>query len=66
MNARIEIEVRNVYGVPTLYPVNDQAKLLAKLAGTKTLTNATLAVAEQMGFSIVTVSKPASWKVGAA
>ncbi len=65
MNARIEIEVRNVYGVPTIYPVNDQAKLLAKLAGTKTLTNASLALVAQMGFSIVTVSKPVSWKQGA-
>jgi hypothetical protein len=65
VNARIEIEVRNVYGVPTIYPVNDQAKLLAKLAGTKTLTNASLALVAQMGFSIVTVSKPVSWKQGA-
>lgn len=63
MITRIEIEVRNVYGVPTIYPVNDQAKLLAKIAGTKTLTNASLALAEQMGFSIVTVAKPAqAWK----
>jgi hypothetical protein len=62
MNTKIEIEVRNVYGVPTIYPVNDQAKLLAKIAGTKTLTNASLALAEQMGFSIVTVAKPVSWK----
>jgi hypothetical protein len=66
MNKRVEIEVRNVYGVPTIYPVNDQAKLLAKIAGTKTLTNATLAVAEQMGFAIVTVTAAQGWKAGAA
>lgn len=61
MNATVEIEVRNVYGTPTIYPVNEQAKLLARIAGTKTLTHATLALAEQMGFAIVT-AKPQSWK----
>ena len=61
MITRVEITVRNVYGVPTIYPANDQAKLLAKLAGTKTLTNATLAVAEQMGFAIVTVQAAPNW-----
>jgi len=62
MKTTIEIEVRSVYGTPTIYPVNDQAKLLAKIAGTKTLTNASLALAEQMGFAIVTVAKPQNWR----
>jgi hypothetical protein len=50
--AVIEIEVRNVYGNTTIYPVNEQAKLLALIAGTKTLTNTVLAYAERMGFTI--------------
>ena len=62
MITRIEITVRKVYGVPTIYPANDQAKLLAKIAGTKTLTNASLALAEQMGFSIVTVQAMPNWR----
>jgi hypothetical protein len=31
------IEVRNVYGVEHAYPVNDAARIFAKIAGTKTL-----------------------------
>ena len=62
MNTRVEVEVRNVYGVPTVYPVNEQAKLLAEMVGTKTLTHKTLAMAERMGFSVVTVAKPVDWK----
>lgn len=61
MNNLIEIVVRDVYGVPTVYPVNEQAKRLAAIAGTKTLTQAALQHAEAMGFLIQNVSRPASW-----
>lgn len=50
---KITVQVRKVYGVPQVYPVCDQAKLLAAIAGTKTLKHETLAYAERMGFSIV-------------
>lgn len=40
------------------YPVCERAKLLAQIAGTKTLTHSTLALAERMGFEIVTVASP--------
>ena len=53
MSNVIEIEVRSVYGNFTIYPVNEAAKLLAEIAGTKTLTNKALALAERMGFQIV-------------
>jgi hypothetical protein len=49
---KVEIEVKSVYGNQTIYPVNEHAQLLAAIAGTKTLTNTTLAYAERMGFSI--------------
>lgn len=52
----ILIEVRNVYGKPTIYPVNEAARLLADIAGTKTLTNGVLGLAERMGFAIKEVS----------
>lgn len=52
MNNVIQIQVRDVYGVPTVYPMNEQAKTLAQIAGTKTLTHRALALAENMGFSI--------------
>lgn len=63
MNNVILIEVRDVYGVATCYPVNDQAKLLAQIAGTKTLTNHALALAERMGFQIQQAQRaPLSFK----
>ena len=47
------IKIQNVFGVQKIYPVNEQAKLFAQIAGTKTLTNVTLAYAERLGYSIV-------------
>jgi hypothetical protein len=45
-----QIEVKEVYGNKTIYPVNDQARLLARIAGTKTLTASTVILAKQLGF----------------
>jgi hypothetical protein len=53
MSKEIVVRVETVYGNKTIYPVNDQAKRLAALAGTKTLTESTLRHAEAMGFKIV-------------
>jgi len=53
----IEIEVRNVFGNFTIYPANENAELIAAIAGTKTLTNAALAYAERLGFTIREVTK---------
>ena len=49
----ILIELKTVYGKTTIYPANEAADLLAEIAGTKTLTNVTLALAERLGFEIV-------------
>lgn len=47
------VEIKSVYGALKAYPANEAAELLAQIAGTKTLANVTLALAERMGFSIV-------------
>ena len=52
MDNIIQIRVKDVYGKPTVYPVNIQAHRLAHLVGTKTLTHNALAGAEAMGFTI--------------
>jgi hypothetical protein len=52
MDNVIEITVRNLYGVDQFYPHNDQARGLAAIAGTKTLTKAVLRMAQDMGFTI--------------
>jgi hypothetical protein len=51
MNTIAQIQVKEVYGNKAIYPVNDTAKYLAQLAGTKTLTTSTLATAKNMGFT---------------
>jgi hypothetical protein len=52
----IEIEIKSVYGVLKIYPANEAAELIAKIAGTKTLTNEALAYAERLGFEIKEVA----------
>lgn len=52
MKTIIQITIKNVYGNETIYPVNDQARRLAALVGTKTLTQSTLRQAVAMGFQL--------------
>jgi hypothetical protein len=52
MDSTIAISVRNVYGEDKYYPANDQARSLASIAGTKTLTISTMRLAADMGFTI--------------
>jgi len=52
----VEVEVRSVYGNLMIYPINEAAKLIALIAGTKTLSNVNLAYAERLGFEIKEVS----------
>lgn len=56
---KIEIRVDSVYGNLVVYPVCERAKLIAELAGTKTLTHASLCLAERLGFDIVAVDTSA-------
>lgn len=56
MDTVVQIEVRRVYGVPAIYPVNDTAKIFAMIAGTKTLTKAVVNDIKLLGFTIEQVS----------
>jgi hypothetical protein len=53
----IQVSVKSVYGNDTVYPVCEKAKLFADIAGTKTLTHATLCLIERMGYTIEQVSE---------
>lgn len=57
MNTTIQIRVKDVYGRETYYPVNEPAQLIAKLAGTRTLTSEALTIAKQLGFNIHTLPR---------
>ena len=50
MNNIAIVEIREVYGNRTIYPMNAVADCLALLAGTKTLTDKTINIAKSMGY----------------
>jgi hypothetical protein len=58
MSKSIKIQVRNVYGVETVYPACPTSLAFANIAGTKTLTHRILCLIEGMGYTIV-VETPA-------
>lgn len=48
----IEVEVRSVFGISKIYPANDAAAKLARIAGTKTLKASDLAAAKELGMVV--------------
>jgi hypothetical protein len=52
----IEVSVRSNYGAPAIYPENDAAKVLAQIAGTKTLCPRVLELARDLGLRVVDVT----------
>tara|TARA_R110002167_G_scaffold168978_1_gene366720 strand:+ start:1042 stop:1230 length:189 start_codon:yes stop_codon:yes gene_type:complete len=53
---QINIEARNNYGTVSFYPVCETSKLFAEIAGTITLTVATLAGISKLGYQINTAA----------
>lgn len=49
---KIQVEIKDVYGAMKVYPVCQKAKLFAKIAGTKTLTEAVLKDVERLGYQL--------------
>lgn len=56
----ITVEIKNVYGELKAYPRCNKARIFADIAGTKTLTRATIALAQELGFEIVSIAN-ADW-----
>lgn len=55
---QITVKVANQYGNMVLVPVCPQAKLFAKLAGTKTLTKQAVLTIKELGFEVVIADVP--------
>jgi hypothetical protein len=53
----IEVEVKNVYGKDTFYPLCNQALLLARLTGNKTLTIDALKTIRSLGYEVAVQQK---------
>ena len=48
----IEVEVKDVYGKPTYYPICFKSTIFSHIAGTTTLTPTTLKLIKDLGYSI--------------
>lgn len=51
----IQVQIRNVYGIETVYPICRHAKFLAAMAGTKTLTIDKLRLIKANGYEVEVV-----------
>jgi hypothetical protein len=52
MKLTAQIRIANNYGIETFYPVDETAQLFARIAGTITLTRATLELMDALGYEI--------------
>ncbi len=52
LNPTLRVRLADQYGRPVVHPVNQQARWLAEIAGTKTLTPHALNLARRMGFTV--------------
>lgn len=59
----IEISIRNVYGNELVYPMNEKAKVFAKLLGRKTLTERDLDHIKSLGFALKIIPFVTSLKI---
>lgn len=49
---KVIVKARSIYGETKFYPANDAAEIFAKIAGTKTLTLATLGHIKSLGLEL--------------
>jgi hypothetical protein len=49
----ITVKIKQVYGNTVAYPVCEQSRLLAQLAGTTTLTIQALKIIKSLGFEVI-------------
>jgi len=61
---KIQVEIRNVYGTETVYPVCRHAQFLAAMAGTKTFTPEKMRLILANGYEVEAVSSAIGRIVG--
>ena len=47
----LTVKIKNHFGNERIYPVSEEAKLLARMVGSKTLTRDTCVLAKALGFT---------------
>jgi len=58
MNLEITVLVKDIYGQRKFYPKCDKSKVFASIAGTTTLTEATLRKIMELGYEVRVVQEP--------
>jgi len=53
---KLQVTIKNVYGNETIYPACEQSKLLAKLAGHKTLTRYDIELIKALGYTVEVIT----------
>lgn len=51
----IKVQIKNVYGNETIYPICDKAKTFAAMLGQRTLTHADIKHIKALGFAVEVV-----------
>jgi hypothetical protein len=53
----IQVNIKQVYGVERIYPVNDQASILAQLTRKKTLDRTDINLIKKLGYNVEVVAE---------
>jgi hypothetical protein len=56
----IKVRIKDVYGTATIYPACDKAHSFAAIAGTKTITRATVKHIKALGYEIQVLAESIS------
>ena len=54
---KIQVTIENVYGTRRIYPLCDNAKAFASIAGTSTLTNQVIFYIKRLGYTVEVVQQ---------
>jgi len=53
----LTVKIKNVYGIPRIYPVCDKAQLFALISGNKTLLPIDIELIKKLGYKLTTESE---------
>ena len=53
----LTVKIKNVYGVPRVYPVCKKAELFARISGNKTLLPIDIELIKKLGYNLKTESE---------
>lgn len=52
----VNVTIKNIYGQDKIYPACEKSKVFAELAGTTTLTPASIALIKKLGYEVIVIS----------